>query len=405
MAGEPITILTLGPMSTDPSVQPPPPSHTLQLKLLVESIRAALLLERRPDAFSDLRVIAPDDRQVNLITRGVLDFIEQADLVIVDLSRGSPNVAYEVGLVHALGLPHILLTDAAQPPFYFQSVEHIMNFAFEPVYNPQRSGHVALRDKILAFMTDPNAAVGYADNQVTEYYEGLPIIDISGPSGVATGYYINGIRRFVRGNGFLDYECSVSWKVQGGGAEESRNQRMRIDHFISILPPGGLAERYSRDDQLLRDELAKLGFRIKFATIENRSDEPGDLRPYGGLFLARTDNPDNPMTPGVIVEIPTALYPLQFAPRVRRIDRPAAQGARPTASATTRAERMEADPGDPDELRRRLRQRRFAEMIASFRRTLEFQMRKDQVDDLLDRRYHIIALADLEGRLRQLGLI
>lgn len=47
---------------------------------------------------------------------GILDLIEQPELVIIDLSRGRPNVTYEAALVHALGLPHVLITEDRRPP-------------------------------------------------------------------------------------------------------------------------------------------------------------------------------------------------------------------------------------------------------------------------------------------------
>src|SRR5262249_44312628 len=101
-----------------------------------------------------------------------------------------------------------------------------------------------------------------------------------------------------------------------------------------------------------------------------------------GPFLARDTPRDQPVTfvePGVIVEIPTTLYALPYAPRV----------AKRLASAPPARAGAEA--------------RLFAPMQASFERKLDFLRAKDpEVEDTAP--FHWTALAGLPRLLGELGV-
>jgi hypothetical protein len=62
-----------------------------------------------------------------LITDSILREILSSDLVIADLTDGNPNVAYEIGLTHALGNDLLLLT---QDPLPFDLKNEQTHFLF-----------------------------------------------------------------------------------------------------------------------------------------------------------------------------------------------------------------------------------------------------------------------------------
>jgi len=101
------------------------------------------------------RVSRRGARTANVIVPGILDLIEQPELVIIDLSRGRPNVTYEAALVHALGLPHVLITEDRRPPFYFQPVERPEPLPYGHAERARRRAACDRRDALIP------AAPGY----------------------------------------------------------------------------------------------------------------------------------------------------------------------------------------------------------------------------------------------------
>lgn len=366
---EPIHILILGPMALRNNTVAAEP-RTRNLKALVEDIVRRIKADATLQ-LPDFVVRSPEDRSAAVIVPGVMDMIEEAELVIADLSGGSANVAYEVGLVHSLGIPHILITDQPQPPFYFLMREHIAMFSVATTYDPRSSGHPDLRQKILDFASKPGIAAGLADNDVSRYYR-LPIVDISGPSGLAAGYYMNAIRRFVRPNGFFDDPCRIP------GPQE---RLLKVDHFIAVRPPDLATSTYLDDTRTLNDALLRLNLGLRFSTIQKRPDEPLDIRDYGGQFLVRDQGKGDFVEPGIIVEIPTTLYALQFVPRIRKIEE-------------VQAERRDNVRAVVDQKRRRL-----TNMLERFEVNLRYQIEHDH-NAAKGGRVQIIDLPQLEATFR-----
>ena len=61
--------------------------------------------------FPDVEVVRGDDSVLTVsLLEKIVAYIEQADLVIADISGRNPNVFYELGMAHALGKNVILIT-------------------------------------------------------------------------------------------------------------------------------------------------------------------------------------------------------------------------------------------------------------------------------------------------------
>src|SRR6266446_10525833 len=81
-------------------------------KLIKDSLESAGYQVARADSFLDQRNILAD------IVRG----IRSAKLIVADLTTNNPNVFYELGLCHGLGLPTILIAQSIDDvPFDLRS--------------------------------------------------------------------------------------------------------------------------------------------------------------------------------------------------------------------------------------------------------------------------------------------
>ena len=89
--------------------------HTGNIKHAAEIIIAELENEF-PDRFPFCKVIQPPDARDDIV-RAVFPHIFHCDLAIADISSGSPNVYYELAMLHSLGVPVILLTVAGHQDF------------------------------------------------------------------------------------------------------------------------------------------------------------------------------------------------------------------------------------------------------------------------------------------------
>lgn len=376
---ETITILVLGPMRQVQGGHIEVEDRAAGLKVVVEHIVRDLEPEAR-HAGRTVAVIAAENRTGATIVPGVLDLIESAHLVVLDLTGNRADVTYEAGIVHALGVPCIILTSDEQPPFYVIGADHIGHFDYAQALDSNQVTHRDLVGYIRRFIADPTL---FSDHQLTAYFE-LPIVDIAGPSGLAAGYYRNSIRRFVRRRGFVATAREVVWPGRPevkDGVETRRpeTRSMTVAHYIAVRPPGDLRQSSGHAGQLA-DALKKRGLRTEFATLPRLSDDDADMRDFVGPFLVRDTPRDQPVEfiqPGIIVEIPTTLYALPFLPRVvKRL------GMAPPARTVAEA-------------------RLFAQMQASFERNLDFLLHKDpEVEDA--RPFHWTDLAELPELLERL---
>jgi hypothetical protein len=388
MTTEPITILVLGPMERRRNGRVTAASRTVGIQRIVEGIVKELgtLPELRHQPFE---VVAPENRMANVIVHGILDLVEEAELVVIDMTGESANVAYEAGIVHALGLPHIVLTSGPRPPFYFQGAEHIARFRFKNRYDPRLATHADLRRHIRRFALDQSGGgTAYTDNQLTRYF-GLPLVDVAGPSGLAAGYYRNSVNRFVRNNGFLEAPCTVVWSTSTetrDGVETKRTATHSIDigRYVTIRPPGGLSRNHGEHTGDLRAMLEKLGYKLVFASILKRKDESQDLRDFGGQFLSPIDAPAGRpfVEPAILIDMPTTLYALQLSPRIRRLQR---RGRHGEIALSTRGRRL------------------LDQMQRSFDRNLGFHLRDAEGFGLANR-FHHIDLAELPDVLLKAGV-
>jgi hypothetical protein len=214
-----LDVLILGPMGAGVAASE---QNCVRLKAAVESLLGhAEFTERlRACGYQRFNVTAPEHLQGNRIANEVFRELDKADLVVLDLSSRpgttapSPNVMYELALVHALGLPFMLISSTMDPAPFYVAHDRVRHAAYDKL----EATAAELHGPFAAYL-DPKNRQNFADNAVSGYYDGAAIIDISAAAGLAAGYYDNFVHRVLReGNGYL---------ARSGG---------RFKRLITVLP-------------------------------------------------------------------------------------------------------------------------------------------------------------------------
>lgn len=344
-----LDVLVLGPMGGSAAADA---AHCLRLKAALDHLLAepAFTAALATCGYRQFSVTAPEHLQGNRIANEVLRELDKADLVVLDLSSRpgtgspSPNVMYELALVHALGLPFLLISGTADPaPFY---VAHDRVHTAD--YTDPASMRAVLRGPLTAFL-DPRNRQNFADNAVSSFYDGAAVIDISAAAGLAAGYYDHFVLRVLReGNGYL---------ARSGG---------RFTRLVTVLPDD-LEQTAPQQLEALAARLAAAGLPLE--TAELRLAE-SDIR---GLAVRHVGP--------VIVDLPSTVYALRRSPRLLR----------------HLQEARDDWDGGPHAAERKTHQR----LLRQFRQALLDQLRRDRAHTpLRDRAFACVPLDQLVAHLQ-----
>lgn len=148
-------------------------------------------------------VVIPDDPSQGRIMRQVIKRLDQADIVVADITGSNPNVFYELGIRHALGLPYVVVTEDNVVPF------DIREYRFEKL---DINSIIPARERIRPALEAAHQQVvddTLPGNPVTDYYKAA-MTEISPAPGLALGYYNNFIARVVRDVGEDDFDLEIN---------------------------------------------------------------------------------------------------------------------------------------------------------------------------------------------------
>ena len=145
-----------------------------------------------------IEVLNPEVPAFGPIPERVFTMISYAELGILDLSQHSPSVMYELALMHALGIPTLpvllpsTVDKAQQLPFYLTQdySAFVDNFEVETL-------GAALGPRIELAIAGNGLDPQTWSNPLTNYY-GIPLVDASATTGLATGYYHNFLRHVIK---------------------------------------------------------------------------------------------------------------------------------------------------------------------------------------------------------------
>jgi len=376
-------LLVLGPMQHRAGDTVIRQSNTKRVGEILDQMSQALAVS----GIKPFRVVTPESPNETTIIELVMSEIEQADLVVLDLTGNRPSVAYEVGIIHALGIPHIFVTEDEETSFYFSSVRVVLGLQIQADFDPASPGpsQGELFGRLKTFLSGADARTSMAGNILTSHFEGLPIIDLAGPAGMAASYYTNAVKRFIRPGGFAGRPCQLLFKEERPARfgsktiTSTRSVPASVKALIAVEPPAQLGRSFFEDDATLKAALNELGVELERGTIAG--DDRLDKRDYGGWFdkrgIARGST--------VCVEIPSIVYPLTESPRILRLRK-----------------RRSKFEGEQRQIMQEVEERALEKMLASFRRNLSYHI--DMESEANKAGFHYVRLRELPETLRRAGV-
>lgn len=169
--------------------------HISNLKLAVS--KCWEVIEQDYPEFS-LAIHHPEIDEFGSIPETVFNMISFAELGLLDLSAETPSVMYELTLMHALGIPVVPIhlkkrvkQKNGKLPFYLQHEYCLIvsDFKVETLVD-------ALMPKLHAALSLEILGADRKNNPLTRFF-GIPLIDASASTGLATGYYHNFIQHVI----------------------------------------------------------------------------------------------------------------------------------------------------------------------------------------------------------------
>jgi len=260
-------------------------------KILDESTIKSKLSE---NGIGTVEVTYPEEWMDNIIQEGVFNKLDTADLVILNITpkkgdTDSPNVMYELAIVQSLGLPYIIILERDfKRPFYAR-LSKSYSYDTEDVNDLLKTLRKPLTDFILQ-----NSTVNFISSPISKFYEDLPIVDISAAVGLATGYYMNFMRRVL---------------IDHGIRQENRD---KMKHFIYVRPDNVIAS-YPAQEEKMEKILSDAGLKLIGESIPGvQSDN------FGCIWINHID--------GIICDMPRMIFPLKISPRLMSLRRRATRG-------------------------------------------------------------------------------
>lgn len=146
-------------------------------------------------------VETPDHADVGSIMNQVLLSLEQADLLIADLTGNNPNVMYELAIYHTTGRPYITVRDACTPEEAHETPFDIRAYRFIDLPLGDASQAEEARKRLAPTLTailDGSDPRSWYSNPVTDFYQG-PVTHLRYASAMAENYVRNFVRKVVHG--------------------------------------------------------------------------------------------------------------------------------------------------------------------------------------------------------------
>jgi hypothetical protein len=225
------------------------------------------------------------------IHQNVFDAIDDADLVVADLTDVRPAVIYELALAHALGIWTLLLSSHSDSDlmFYLRGYRHaLVDFEADDIRSEEfrTAFHSWLRDRTKRFDSG---------NPFTDFY-GAPIPDISAASGLASGYYENFLSRVL---------ANAAEIVDRRDASDER--RSPVSGVLVVQPPGlsGLSDLVEDTGAILQDAF---GERVRRG-VEGRVYV--DTHGYGPRTCEF-------LVDDWLIDVPRTVLSLERSPRLKR---------------------------------------------------------------------------------------
>ena len=230
-------------------------------------------------------LLNPLDQSIGDITDRIMGMIERSELGIFVLSSSSPSAMYELTLMHCLGKPVIPIafteakvqalrgagiTEARSLPYYLKGAYSLLLEDFgaqEVVVDGASISRSELKEGLLPKVRMAagldEVAFDAEANPITQFY-GLPLLDISATTGLATGYFVN----------FVQYQLKSRKSVF--------TLRPDLDKFVILVPEsldevGGMLDTLKRKATEAGHEVVRIRERDGGVAVEADEQVRGEV--------------------------------------------------------------------------------------------------------------------------------
>ena len=140
-------------------------------------------------------LLDPSREAIGTITDRVFSMIERSELGIFDCSSGSPSAMYELTLMHALGKPVIPIAFRSPGVPEARGISHYLKDEYALLVDTftEEELYRGLSEKIHLMLSGNDTTLNASSNAISKFY-GLPLLDVSATTGLATGYFHNFLR-------------------------------------------------------------------------------------------------------------------------------------------------------------------------------------------------------------------
>lgn len=192
-----LSCFVIGPMRIDENGV----NHLERLNKLAKEIVKPVLSKWRYNVF------VPGSEGTGTITNNIIMNLDHSELVVANVTGNNPNVMYEVGIRHCMGLPCILVTEDTVP--FDISGELYHKIDIDDVEGSREKLKEALEGA-----HDMIANEKLFSNPVTNYYQ-APLTEVSPAAGLALGYVYNFAQNVIdkslkKIHGTEEYEYSLT---------------------------------------------------------------------------------------------------------------------------------------------------------------------------------------------------
>lgn len=144
----------------------------------------------------DYEIKTPDEGEIGSIMRQVLLNLEQADILVADLTGNNPNVMYELGIYHSFGKPYLALkekgitSEVEKTPFDIADYRFV-EIDFEDIEESKKAISKNLTPTLNQIDTKD-----WFENPVTNFYRS-PVAEIPTAIGLAKNYRRNFLDQII----------------------------------------------------------------------------------------------------------------------------------------------------------------------------------------------------------------
>jgi len=136
------------------------------------------------------QVNTPESGDIGNVMRQVLLRLEQADILIADITGNNPNVLYELGVYHAFGKPYVIIKEDIPEADATATAFDIAEYRFHAVNFSKPADAIQNLTPLLTAIIDRIDSTDWFGNPVTDFYDS-PIAEIPTAIGLFKNYRKN----------------------------------------------------------------------------------------------------------------------------------------------------------------------------------------------------------------------